>query len=44
MINIVTYELVEKMNITATAFEEEVDEFKEANLTPVPSSVVKSLG
>lgn len=42
VINIVTYELVEKMNITATAFEEEVDEFKEANLTPVPSSVVKS--
>lgn len=42
VVNIVTYDLVEKMNITATAFEEEVDEFKEAKLTPIPSSVIKS--
>lgn len=42
VVNVVTYDLVEKMNITATAFEEEVDEFKEANLTAVPSLFVKS--
>lgn len=41
VINLVTYDLVEKMNITATAFDEEVDEFREAGLTPVNSSVVK---
>lgn len=42
VINIVTYELVEKMNITATAFDEEVDEFQQAGLTPTKSSVVKA--
>lgn len=41
VINLVTYDLIEEMNITATAFDEEVDEFKEAGLTPVKSSVVK---
>ncbi|MCX7738374.1 MAG: flavin reductase family protein [Hydrogenothermaceae bacterium] len=42
VINIVTHDLVEKMNITATAFEEEVDEFVQADLTPIPSHTVKS--
>ncbi len=42
VINMVTKEVVEKMNITALPFDEEIDEFKEANLTPVPSSVVKA--
>ncbi len=42
VINMVTAEVVEKMNITALPFEEEVDEFVEAKLTPVPSSIVKA--
>ncbi|RUM59730.1 MAG: flavin reductase family protein [Persephonella sp.] len=42
VINIVTKELVEKMNITALPFEEEIDEFEKAGLTPAPSSVVKA--
>ena len=42
VINIVTKELLEKMNITSVAFEESVDEFQEANLTPEPSLTVKA--
>jgi len=42
VINMVTLETVEKMNITALPFEENIDEFKEAGLTPIPSSVVKA--
>lgn len=42
VINIVTHDLVGKMNITATAFEEKVDEFVQADLTPIPSHTVKS--
>ncbi len=42
VINMVTMDTVEKMNITSLPFEEEIDEFKEAGLTPVPSSVVKA--
>lgn len=42
VINLVTYDLIEKMNITATAFDENVDEFIEAGLTPVPSIDVKA--
>jgi len=42
VINIVTKELVEKMNITALPFDEEVDEFEKAGLTPANSTVVKA--
>lgn len=42
VINIVTYDLLEKMNITALPFDEEIDEFKEAQLTPIPSDIVKA--
>ncbi len=42
VINMVTKDVVEKMNITALPFDEDVDEFTEAKLTPVPSSVVKA--
>ncbi|MEJ5172507.1 MAG: flavin reductase family protein [Hydrogenothermaceae bacterium] len=42
VINLVTYDLVEKMNITATAFDEHIDEFIEAGLTPIPSVDVKA--
>ena len=42
VINIVTKELVEKMNITALPFEEEIDEFEKAGLTPAKSSVVRA--
>lgn len=42
VINIVTYDLVEKMNITALPFDESVDEFKESGLTPTPSDIIKA--
>ncbi|WP_299237631.1 flavin reductase family protein [Sulfurihydrogenibium sp.] len=42
VINIVTYDLAEKMNITASPFDESIDEFKEANLTPIKSDLVNS--
>ncbi|WP_297889002.1 flavin reductase family protein [Sulfurihydrogenibium sp.] len=42
VINVVTYDLVEKMNITALPFDENVDEFKESGLTPIPSEIVKA--
>ncbi|SNZ06729.1 NADH-FMN oxidoreductase RutF, flavin reductase (DIM6/NTAB) family [Persephonella hydrogeniphila] len=41
VINMVTKEVLAEMNITALPFEEEVDEFEKAGLTPVPSTVVK---
>jgi len=42
VINIVDYDLVEKMNITALPFDENIDEFKEAGLTAIKSDIVKS--
>jgi flavin reductase (DIM6/NTAB) family NADH-FMN oxidoreductase RutF len=42
VINIVTKELVDKMNITALPFDEEIDEFERAGLTPAPSTLVKA--
>ena len=42
VINVVIKDLVEKMNITALPFEEEIDEFEKAGLTPAPSAVVKA--
>ncbi len=42
VVNIVTKQLLEKMNITSVAFDEDIDEFKEAGLTPEPSLIVKA--
>jgi len=42
VINTVTKELVDKMNITSLPFEREIDEFEKAGLTPIPSDVVKA--
>ena len=42
VVNIVTKQLLEKMNITSMAFDEDIDEFKEADLTPEPSLIVKA--
>ncbi len=42
VINLVNKDLVEKMNITALPFDEEVDEFEKAGLTPSNSKVVKA--
>ncbi len=42
VINIVTKELVDKMNITALPFDEEIDEFEKAGLTPAKSKFVKA--
>jgi len=41
VINMVTEDILEKMNQTSLPYESEVDEFREAGLTPIPSSVVK---
>ncbi len=42
VVNMVTKDTLEKMNITALPFDKEIDEFEKAGLTPVPSSVVKA--
>lgn len=41
VVNIVTEDIAEAMNITSTEFPHTVDEFEEAGLTPVPSAVVR---
>ncbi|WP_293444307.1 flavin reductase family protein [Persephonella sp.] len=41
VINMVTKELLQQMNITSLPFEKEVDEFEKAGLTPAPSLSVK---
>ncbi len=42
VVNIVTYDLVEKMNITSYPYDEKINEFIEANLTPIKSDYIKS--
>ena len=42
VINIVTEALAQPMNITSTPYPPEVDEFKEAGLTPVKADLVKA--
>jgi len=42
VVNIVTKELAEKMNTTSAPFEEHIDEFEKAGLTPQKAQVVKS--
>jgi flavin reductase (DIM6/NTAB) family NADH-FMN oxidoreductase RutF len=41
VVNIVTYELREAMNLTSGEYDPSVDEFALANLTPRPSKVVR---
>ncbi|RPI85380.1 MAG: flavin reductase family protein [Chloroflexi bacterium] len=41
VVNIVTEEVAEAMNITSTEFPDTVDEFEAAGLTPVPSAIVR---
>ncbi len=42
VINIVTKELLEKMNISSISFDAEIDEFEKAGLTPEKSTIVKA--
>lgn len=42
VINMVTEEIAEVMNLASASFPPEVDEFKEAGLTPLPSDLVKA--
>ncbi len=42
VVNIVTETLAEAMNVTATPYPSDVDEFKEVGLTPVRADIVKS--
>lgn len=42
VVNLVTEELAQAMNVTAAEFRPEVDEFAEAGLTPVPSLRVRA--
>jgi flavin reductase (DIM6/NTAB) family NADH-FMN oxidoreductase RutF len=41
VLNLVTFELAEKMNQTSTEFAPNVDEFEYAGLTPLPSQTIK---
>ena len=41
VVNIVSEDIAEKMNITSTEFRPEVDEFIESKLTPIPSDLIK---
>ena len=41
VVNIVTEDLAEAMNVTSTEFPHEVDEFSAAGLTPAPSQAVR---
>lgn len=42
VINMVTEEIAEAMNVTCTGYPSDVDEFKEAGLTPLKSDIVKA--
>ncbi len=42
VVNIVTEEIAEQMNMTAKRFPPDVDEFKESKLTPVASKIVRA--
>jgi flavin reductase (DIM6/NTAB) family NADH-FMN oxidoreductase RutF len=42
VVNMVTLDVLEQMNITSIAFDKEIDEFEKAGLTPAPSSIVKA--
>jgi len=42
VVNIVTKELLEKMNISALPYEKDVDEFEKSGLTPASADIVKA--
>ncbi|WP_457622683.1 flavin reductase family protein [Persephonella sp.] len=42
VINLVTRDLIEEMNISSLPFDEEIDEFEKTGLTPAPSTYVKA--
>lgn len=42
VVNTVTKELLDKMNISALPYEKDINEFEKAGLTPVPSDIVKA--
>ena len=42
VVNVVTEDLAEAMNVTSAPYPREVDEFKEARLTAVPADLVKA--
>ncbi len=42
VVNMVTRDVLEEMNITSLPFDEEIDEFEKAGLTPVSSKYVKA--
>ncbi len=42
VVNMVTKELLEKMNVSSVAFEPEIDEFEKAGLTAVAGDIVKA--
>ncbi|MFZ1166970.1 MAG: flavin reductase family protein [Candidatus Sulfotelmatobacter sp.] len=41
VVNVVTYEVAEKMNLTSGEYDATVDEFELAKLTPQPSNIVR---
>ena len=41
VINVVNYDIVEKMSLASSPFAPDVDEFKKSGLTPVPSDLIK---
>lgn len=41
VVNVVTYEVAEKMNLTSGEYDASVDEFELAKLTPQPSNIVR---
>ena len=43
VVNMVTEELAEKMNTTAQTVASDVDEFQLANVTPIPSTLIKPM-
>ncbi len=43
VVNLVTEDIVEKMNLTSEALPPEIDEFKHAGLTPAPSVKIKPM-
>jgi flavin reductase (DIM6/NTAB) family NADH-FMN oxidoreductase RutF len=42
VVNMVTKELLDKMNISAVSFEPDIDEFEKSGLTAAPSDIVKA--
>lgn len=43
VVNLVTEDLVEQMNLTSNNVASDIDEFQLANLTPIPSQIIKPM-